>query len=372
MKLGADSKCASRFWASGSSNFRKRAVATFRSTGALRRSPSSELAQVAESDVVIGVGLPERRTEAQVVEHDAKRPCTRPALLRRPCPGHPWPVAAPSPSRAGRLVDLAEDVEVDDLPRVAIANGVERLEVGVDAALAVHVVERQAQVRGNVTDGGPVLSGDLVVVDGLQEAAVSQLQHQDEAVLRWKDAHGCLTHQTLCLVGLACVRFEEMRLDAAAEAGHALQHDALQACGCAHHRVPRTGVDGLLVRIDRLDGDDVLRVEADAPLELGTYLLYAKHCFKHHPRDRLGLRVAVVGGRSNSGGGRAVDERAIVDFVAVEQDEGGLHRLLARRHCEVYGNAAVVIGEPGQQGSGLDGLTEPVSVVWVGEDIPEE
>ena len=30
--------------------------------------------------------------------------------------------------------------EVDELPRVAVANGVERLEVGVDAALGVQVV----------------------------------------------------------------------------------------------------------------------------------------------------------------------------------------------------------------------------------------
>ena len=81
------------------------------------------------------------------------------------------------------LADLAEDVEVDDLPRVAVANGVERLEVGVDAALGVHVVERSPQVRGDVADSGPVLSGDVLVVDRVLEVAVGQLQHEQELVL---------------------------------------------------------------------------------------------------------------------------------------------------------------------------------------------
>eukprot|EP00964_Phaeocystis_antarctica_P020545 scaffold11355_cov59-Phaeocystis_antarctica.AAC.7 len=373
MKLGADSKCASRFWASGSSSFRRRARLVEHLAQRLRVRSSSELTQVAKRDVVVGVGLPERRAKAQVRRVvDLARVLVSGSEqdlghLGRAEAGA-WHLAAKA------LANLAEDVEVDDLPRVAIADGVERLEVGVDAALAVHVIEGQAQVGGDVADGGPVLSGDLVVADGVEEAAVGQLQHQDEAVLRRETAHGCLAHQApcACLLGLACVGLEEVRLDAAAESGHTLQHDALQACSRPRYRVPRAGVDGLLVRIDRLHGDDVLRVEADAPLELGTHLLHLAHRLERHPRRWLGLGVAVVGGGGNGGGGRAVEELADVDFEAAEQEEGGLHRLLARRVGDVDGAAAVGVGEPGERGSGLDGLAEPVGVGGVDDDVLEE
>eukprot|EP00964_Phaeocystis_antarctica_P077052 scaffold47730_cov64-Phaeocystis_antarctica.AAC.5 len=162
---------------------------------------TGEYAQVLGRDVVVGVGLPERRAEAQVVEHDPKRPqvvgharrvlgqlCSvdlalvihgpqqHSRHLGRAVAGA-WDLAAKG------LVERAEDVEVDDLPRAAVADGVERLEVGVDAALGVHVLERPAQVGGDVADGGPILTGDVLVVDRVLEGAVGQLQHQDEAVL---------------------------------------------------------------------------------------------------------------------------------------------------------------------------------------------
>eukprot|EP00964_Phaeocystis_antarctica_P083580 scaffold52577_cov64-Phaeocystis_antarctica.AAC.1 len=385
MHVFASSKCASRFWSLGSSSFRRSAVATAKSTGASRRSPSSELAQVAESEVVVGVGLPERRAEAQVVEHDTKRPqvirLARHVLLEKRRVdlarvlvgggeqdlGHLRRAEAGARDLVAKgLADLAEDVEVDDLPRVAVADGVERLEVGVDATLAVHVVERQAQVGGNVADCGPVLSGDLLVVDCVLEVAVCKLQHDQELLTPVTGRGGGGGLVRLLLAG------EEVRLDAAAEARHALQHDIFQACGRAQHRVPRAGVDGLLVRIDRLDGDDVPWCEADTPLELGAHLRHLAHRLERHPRHRLGLGVAVVGGGGNGGGGRAVEELAVVDFVAAEQEEGGLHRLLARRVGDVDGAAAVGVGEPGERGSGLDGLGEPVGVGGVGDDGLEE
>eukprot|EP00964_Phaeocystis_antarctica_P115231 scaffold79193_cov63-Phaeocystis_antarctica.AAC.4 len=135
----------------------------------------------------------------------------------------------------------------------------------------------------------------------------------------------------------------------------------------------------------RLHGDHALRVEANAPLqlsahllcagahlELGAILLHATHRLERHPRHRLGLGVAVVGGRSNGGGGRFVEKRGVVDFEAAEQVEGGLHRLLARRVGDVDGAAAVCVGEMGERGSGLDGLAEPSGVGGVGEDGLEE
>ena len=175
------------------------------------------------------------------------------------------------------------------------------------------------------------------------------------------------------MLGLDCwVGLEEVRLDAAAEAGHALQLDALQACGCALQRLPRAGVDGLLVRIDRFDRHDVLRVEADAPFELGAHLLHAAHRLERHPRRGPGLGVAVVGGGGDGGGGRAVEELAVVDVEAAEQEEGGLHRLLARGVSDVDGAAAVGVGEFGERRRGLDGLFEPGGVRGVREDSPEE
>eukprot|EP00964_Phaeocystis_antarctica_P023381 scaffold13088_cov56-Phaeocystis_antarctica.AAC.6 len=162
------------------------------------------------------------------------------------------------------------------------------------------------------------------------------------------------------------------RLAPGAAAAETWSASCLLACGCAQHRLPRAGVDDLLVRIDRLDGDDVLRVEADAPLELGTHLLHLAHRLERHPRRWPGLGVVVVGGRGNGGGGRAVEELADVDFEAAEQEEGGLHRQLARRVGDVDGAAAVGVGEPGERGSGLDGLAKPGGVGGVGEDGLEE
>eukprot|EP00964_Phaeocystis_antarctica_P076977 scaffold47680_cov60-Phaeocystis_antarctica.AAC.3 len=91
----------------------------------------------------------------------------------------------------------------------------------------------------------------------------------------------------------------------------------------------------------------------------------------------LASRGAVVGDRSNGGGGRAVEsveERAVVDIDAADQQEGGLHRLLARRvgDNDIDGAAAVGVGEPGERGSGLDGQGEPVGAGGVGEDGLEE
>eukprot|EP00964_Phaeocystis_antarctica_P047110 scaffold27240_cov64-Phaeocystis_antarctica.AAC.6 len=131
----------------------KRLVESLTQRHRVRR--SSELLQVAESNVVVGVGLPERRAKAQVVEHDTKRPqvvgharrvlrqlrSVDLALVVHGSQQHPRhlgrAVAGARGLVAKGLADLAEDVEVDDLPLVAVADGVEQLEVGVDAVLAV-------------------------------------------------------------------------------------------------------------------------------------------------------------------------------------------------------------------------------------------
>eukprot|EP00964_Phaeocystis_antarctica_P084926 scaffold53580_cov65-Phaeocystis_antarctica.AAC.9 len=129
-------------------------------------------------------------------------------------------------------------------------------------------------------------------------------------------------------------------------------------------------------RGDVADGDEVRAGDVlvvDRVLEGATRQL-------HHnqelpwlgPRRWPSLGIAVVGGGSNGGGGRAVEERAVVNFEAAEQEEGRLHRLLARRVGDVDGAATVGVGEPGERGSGLDGLAEPGSVDGVGEDGPEE
>eukprot|EP00964_Phaeocystis_antarctica_P056859 scaffold33581_cov62-Phaeocystis_antarctica.AAC.4 len=76
------------------------------------------------------------------------------------------------------VVELAENVEVDDLPRGTIAYGVERLEVCMDAFLGVRGVQGVGEVVHDIADRNEVLSRELVVVDCLQQGAVGQLHHE--------------------------------------------------------------------------------------------------------------------------------------------------------------------------------------------------
>eukprot|EP00964_Phaeocystis_antarctica_P145025 scaffold110951_cov57-Phaeocystis_antarctica.AAC.2 len=69
---------------------------------------------------------------------------------------------------------------------------------------------------------------------------------------------------------------------------------------------------------------------------------------------------------------RRVGEQKLMQLVWGAPEEGSLHRQLARWHSEVDGAAAVGVGEPGERGSGLDGLAEPGGVGGVGEDGLEE
>ena len=63
-----------------------------------------------------------------------------------------------------------------------------------------------------------------------------------------------------------------------------------------------------------------------------------------------------------------MEEPAVVDVEETDQEEGGLHRLLAHRVGDIDGAAAAGVGEPSERGSGLDGLAEPDGVGVVGED----
>eukprot|EP00964_Phaeocystis_antarctica_P023382 scaffold13088_cov56-Phaeocystis_antarctica.AAC.7 len=155
-------KYPSRFDGSGSSNLLSRAVAVLSSSLALRFTP---LLRALSSAARSGVTDTEAKwcAEAQVVEHHAKRPQVirfarhvllekrRVDLARVLVGGSEQDLGHLGRAEAGArdlvakgLVNIAEDVEVDDLPRVAVADGVERLEVSVNAALTVHVIERQA------------------------------------------------------------------------------------------------------------------------------------------------------------------------------------------------------------------------------------
>eukprot|EP00964_Phaeocystis_antarctica_P135232 scaffold99599_cov57-Phaeocystis_antarctica.AAC.2 len=206
----------------------------------------------------------------------------------------------------------------------------------------------------------------------------------------WRMA-GQSSPPAMCSWSIVClrvrVRTDSCRFSSGPESGAATADPGSSSCLLGKRRalcldaqlvgrllelLPRHAIDGRSVRIDRLHGDHVPRCEANAPLELGTHLLHLAHRLERHPRRWLGLRVAVVGGRGNGGGGRAVEEVAVVDFVAAEQEEGGLHRPLARRVGDVNGAAAVGVGEPRERGSGLDGLAEPGGVGGVGDDGPEE
>eukprot|EP00964_Phaeocystis_antarctica_P056858 scaffold33581_cov62-Phaeocystis_antarctica.AAC.3 len=144
-------------------------------------------------------------------------------------------------------------------------------------------------------------------------------------------------------------------------------------CGI-NHRIPRLCflVNGLLVCKDSDDGDGVLRVEADASFELSTHLPRRVHRLESHPRCWRSLGGSVVGGSRNGGGKRAVEERAIVDFEAAEQEQGGLHPLLALWHGEVNCEPAVERSEAGKRGSDLDSLAKPVGVSGGGENGVEE
>eukprot|EP00964_Phaeocystis_antarctica_P066644 scaffold40310_cov54-Phaeocystis_antarctica.AAC.1 len=378
----------------------------------LPRVPASELAQVGLRDGVVLVGVPQRLAGAEVEEHHAEGPHVIGDIglvhaelllvhqhagvgvggLEKDLGHLGRAVAAAGQLGAEALVEEARDVEVDQRPveeggEVIVylrdANDVERLEVGVDAPpLDMQVIEPVCEICTYLADERPLVGRDAVVHQRGGERAVGELHHEQvrvpaagiEGALGWlsREHRGCA----------------KVRLDGVAEAELDLRLnpeligsvlDQLPGCSAA------SSSDSLLVRIHRLDGDHALRVEANAPLqlsahllcagahlELGAILLHATHRLERHPRHWLGLGVAVVGGRSNGGGGREVEERAVVDVEAAEQEEGGLHRLLARRVGDVDGAAAVGVGEPGERGSGLDGLAEPGGVGGVGDDGLEE
>mmetsp|Transcript_5322 Transcript_5322/g.17105 ORF Transcript_5322/g.17105 Transcript_5322/m.17105 type:complete len:223 (+) Transcript_5322:1391-2059(+) len=170
-------------------------------------------------NIVVGIRLPERRAKAEVVEHDAKGPqvvgnarlvllqllhpvdlarlvrrLKQLALLVGRLQQHPRhlgrTVAGARHLAAEGLAQLAEGVEVDELKPEANGDGIERLEVGVNAlSNGVHVVERTGQVRGDRADVGPVAVGDVfgvndvLFVNCVLEAAVRELQHDEKVVL---------------------------------------------------------------------------------------------------------------------------------------------------------------------------------------------
>ena len=157
-----------------------------------------EYAQVLGRDVVVDVGQPERPPEAQLVEHNAKRPqvvgharhvlaqlCSIDLTLVIHGPKqHSRKLGRAVPGARGLvaegLADLAEHVKVDDLPRVAVADGIERLKVGVNAAraLGVHVVQGRGEVAHDMADSREVLSRKMLVVNCVQQSAVGQLHHK--------------------------------------------------------------------------------------------------------------------------------------------------------------------------------------------------
>eukprot|EP00964_Phaeocystis_antarctica_P155070 scaffold124044_cov69-Phaeocystis_antarctica.AAC.5 len=237
--------------------------------------------------------------------------------------------------------------------------------------LDVQVVEPAREIATYLADDWPIVACDAVVYQRGGERAVGELHHEQvrEPVAGIESGLFLESHR-LAGPSIHLLLLEELG------GSYLDQSPGFSAA---------SSIDGLFVRIDRLHGDHALRIEANAPLqlsahllcagahlELGAILLHAAHRLERHPRRWLGLGVAVVGGRGNGGGGRDMEERAVVDVEAAEQEEGGLHRLLARRVGDVDGAAAVGVGESGERGSGLDGLAEPVGVGGVGDDGLEE
>eukprot|EP00964_Phaeocystis_antarctica_P012812 scaffold7026_cov65-Phaeocystis_antarctica.AAC.11 len=381
----------------------------------LPRVPASELAQVGLRDGVVLISVPQRLAGAEVEEHRAKGPqvvgdigCVHAELLLvhqhagvgvdglEKDLGHLGrAVATAGQLGAEALIEEARDVKVDQRPveeggEVILflrdANDVERLEVGVDTlTLDVQVIEPAREISTNLANERPLVGRDAVMHQRGRERAVGELHHEQVRVLAAGFEIGLfLESHRLAGLSVHLLLLEKVRLDGIAEAELAL-HLNPELGGSVNDQFPgfsaAGSIDGRLVRIHRLHGDHALRVEADAPLqlsahllctgeylELGAILLHATHRLERHPRRWLGLGVVVVGARGNGGGGRLVEERAVVDVEAAEQEEGGLHRLLARQVGNVDGAAAAGVCEPGERGSGLDGLAEPVGEGGVGED----
>eukprot|EP00964_Phaeocystis_antarctica_P029978 scaffold16905_cov58-Phaeocystis_antarctica.AAC.3 len=79
-------------------------------------------------------------------------------------------------------------------------------------------------------------------------------------------------------------------------------------------------VVGVCIRARHL----VLGVEAITPVQLGQHLLRLAHRLERAAR-RLGIGAANIVGLDDSGGGREVQGRAVVDLEAAEEAEGRAH-----------------------------------------------